>query len=130
MNKLQKSLSINAIFSGVTGLGLIIFHNAIANIFEASNSRVFWLVGVGLVFFASTILYEVKKQRLLGVLWIIIQDFPWVIGSAILLILQPFNVSSTGNYTIATIALVVFFMAINQSIALAQTDSLGQRGRK
>jgi len=130
MNTLQKALGINAIFSGISGLGLIIFHNPIANIFKASYSAVFWIIGVGLVFFASTILYEVKKQRPLAVLWIIIQDFIWVTGSVILLLMQPFNIPRTGTNTIAAIALVVLFMAINQSSALAQTDSNGQKRRK
>ena len=122
MNKLQKALSINAIFSGVTGLGLILFHKSIANLFNIGESSIFWIVGIGLVFFALTIILEIKKQRRLAIIWIIIQDFIWVIGSVILLILRPFNISNTGNNTIAIIALVVLFMAINQSIALAQSN--------
>ncbi len=129
MNKLQKALGINAIFSGTSGLGLILFHNTIANIFEVVNSSIFWIIGAGLILFATTIVYEIRKQRLLAILWIIIQDFIWVVGSAILLFIQPFNISSTGNNMIMTVALVVFFMAINQYYALAQTDNL-EKGRK
>lgn len=130
MNKLQKALGINAIFSGISGAGLILFHKAIADIFEINQSNIFWMIGIGLVFFTFTILLEVKNQRGLAVLWIIIQDFIWVIGSAILLVLPPFNISNTGNGTITVIALVVFFMAINQSKALAQMDNSNQTGRK
>lgn len=130
MNKLQKALSINSIFSMISGIGLIIFHKSIANLFNIDQSNIFWMVGIGLVFFALTILLEVKKQRYLAVIWIIIQDYIWVVGSAILLIFQPFNISSGGNNTIATVALIVFFMAINQSTALAQSKNNNERGRK
>jgi len=130
MEKLQKALSINAIFSAVSGITLVIFPNAIANIFGINQSTAFRIIGVGLIFFASTILLEIFKQRPLAVIWIIVQDFIWVIASAVLLVLQPFNISNTGNYTIAVIALLVLFMAINQSSAFAQTDSIEQKGRK
>jgi len=130
MNKLQKALSVNAIFSGISGLGLILFHRSIAKLFNIDQSNIFWIIGIGLVFFALTIILEVKKQRRLAVIWIIIQDFIWVIGSAVLLILQPFNISSTGNNTLAIVALIVFFMAINQSSALAQTNNTNEKGRK
>lgn len=130
MNKLQKALSINAIFSGISGLGLILFYKSIANLFGIEQNNIFWMIGAGLVFFALTIILEVKKQRRLAVLWIIIQDFIWVIGSAILLILHPFNISNSGNNTITIIAMIVFFMAINQSKALAQTINQDEKGRK
>jgi ribosome-associated toxin RatA of RatAB toxin-antitoxin module len=130
MNKLQKALSLNAIFSGISGIGLILFHKSISNLFNIDQSNIFWIVGIGLAFFALTILLEVKKQRHLGVIWIIIQDYIWVIGSAVLLILQPFNISNTGNNTIAIVALIVFVMAINQSTALAQSKNTNEKGRK
>ena len=130
MNKLQKSLSINAIFSGISGLGLILFHKSIAKLFNIDQSNIFWIIGIGLVFFALTILYEIKKQRQLAVVWIIVQDFIWVIASSILLILKPFNISSSGNNAIAIVALIVFIMALNQSSALAQTKDTTEKGRK
>jgi len=130
MNKLQKALIINAVFSGISGLGLILFHKSIANLFNIDQSNILWMIGIGLVFFALTILYEVKKQRRLAILWIIIQDFIWIICSAIILILQPFNLSSAGNNSIAIIALVVFFMAVNQSTALAQIKNTTEKCRK
>lgn len=130
MNKLQRALSYNATFSGITGFGLIIFHKHVANIFAASQSTVFWIIGIVLIYFASTIILEIFKQRSLAVLLIVTQDFVWVIGSVILLVLQPFNISSTGNSAIAIVALIVLFMAIKQYLALSQIDSTGVKGRK
>ena len=114
MNKLQKALRLNALFSGVSGIVLLIFHSIIANQFEVEQSTVFWIVGIGLIVFSSTIFWEIKKQRRIAVVWIIIQDLAWVIGSSVLLVFQPFVISNMGNMTIAGVALVVLLMALNQ----------------
>jgi hypothetical protein len=125
MNNLQKALRINAIFSGLSGLGLILFYKSISNLFGLEQNNIFWGVGAGLLFFALTIILEVKKQRKLAILWIIIQDFIWVIGSTTLLLLTPFSISDSGQIIIAIIALIVFLMAINQSVALSKTKENG-----
>ena len=130
MNKLRKSLSTNAIFSGVSGLTLILFNKQISILFAISQGTVFWIIGIALVLFAGTIVLEIFKQRPLAVLWIIVQDFIWVIGSILLLLLQPFDISSLGNSCIAIVAITVLFMALNQSAALAQVDSTTRKGVK
>lgn len=123
MNQLQNSLFINAIFSGLSGIVLVVFNKIIASLFGASNTAVFWIIGLALIFFAATIIYEIKRQNPIGVLLIIIQDFLWVIGSIVLLIFQPFEISITGNAIIAVVALVVLFMGMNQAKALGQIDN-------
>lgn len=126
MNKLQKSLRQNAIFSGISGIILIALNKQIANLFETTNTTIFWVIGLVLLFFASTIIYEIIKQRPIAVLWIIVQDFLWVIGSLVLIAVNPFEISKSGNSTIAIIALIVIFMGINQSKVLAQIDRRGK----
>ena len=130
MNKLQKSLRVNALFSGVSGITLIVLSKQIANLFETTNTTVFWVTGIVLLFFASTIFYEIIKQRPVAVLWIIIQDFIWVVGSMALIAANPFEISKAGNSTIAMIAFIVLFMGINQSTALAQVDSVSNKKDK
>ncbi|MEK6154697.1 SRPBCC family protein [Flavobacteriaceae bacterium 3-367] len=130
MNKLQNTLLANAIFSGMSGIGLLLFHKEIADIFSVNSSTTFWIVGIALIYFASTITYEIFKQRPITILFIIIQDILWVIGSIILLVSQPFGISITGNYIIAAIALIVFFMAIAQSKALSKVDTIDADGKK
>ncbi|MBA3986895.1 MAG: SRPBCC family protein [Flavobacteriales bacterium] len=98
--------------------------------FETTNTTVFWVIGIVLLFFASTIIYEIIKQQPIAVLWIIIQDFLWVIGSIALIAVNPFEISKAGNSTIAIIAFIVLFMGINQSKALAQVDSAGNKKDK
>lgn len=123
MNQLQKSLLTNAIFSGLSGIVLVVFNKLIARLFDTANTTVFWIIGLALIFFAATIIYEMKRQKPIGVLLIIIQDFVWVIGSIVLLIFQPFEISITGNVIIALVAFVVLFMGINQAKALGQIDN-------
>ena len=130
MVQLQKSLLTNALFSGMSGITLVALYKHIASLFDISNTSVFWIVGVALIFFSVTIVYEIRRQNPLGVLAIILQDYLWVLGSIILLITQPFEISKTGNVIIAAIALVVLLMAINQAKALAQVDSFLIKGIK
>ncbi len=127
MNTLQKALLVNAIFSTVSGLNLVIFHHSIAKLFKVNSTIVFWVVGIGLIFFAFTILLEIKKQRAQAIKMIIIQDYIWVIASTILLIFRPFNISIAGNLTIAIIAIIVLVMAVSQSKALAQTKVVKEK---
>jgi ribosome-associated toxin RatA of RatAB toxin-antitoxin module len=127
MNQLQKSLQINAIFSGLTGVLLVALNKPVASLFDTSNSSVFWIVGTGLIFFSLTIIYEIKKQQPFRVLLIIIQDFLWVLGSIMLLTLQPFEISKMGSVTIAFVAMIVLFMGFNQAKALAKIDSLSTK---
>lgn len=130
MNKLQKALGLNALFSGLSGIVLIVFNKEIASLFGTANTTVFWVIGIVLLFFASTIMYEIRKQRPIAVLWIIIQDFLWVIGSFVIITVNLFEISKTGNSTIAIIATIVLFMGVNQYKALAQIDSLENKNNK
>lgn len=120
MNRLQKALLTNAIFSGISGITLILASQKMAQLFGVTTNTPFWVVGAALIFFTITIVYEMVKQRYWAVLWIIIQDFIWVIGSAILIILNPFSISQNGILIIAGVAIVVLFMGINQAVALKQ----------
>ncbi len=130
MNRLQKSLRVNAIFSVMSGIILIAFNKQIANAFGVTSTKIFWIIGIVLIGFAGTIIFEIKKQRPVAVLWIIVQDYIWVIGSFLLIIINPFEITKAGNSSIAVIALIVLFMGINQSKALAQVDSGTQKGIK
>ncbi|MGB7392863.1 MAG: hypothetical protein WA913_00580 [Pricia sp.] len=125
MNPLQKALRSNALFSGLSGILAIVFHQPIAQWYGTENTTVFWIIGIALLYFAATITYEIFKQRPLAVWWIIIQDSLWVIGSIILLALEPFEISNLGKGLIAFVALIVLYMAIRQARALAQWNWSG-----
>lgn len=123
MNKLQTALKVNALFSGISGIILIILNQQIAKIFGIENNTIFWVIGLALVFFAITIIVEILKQRSLAILWIIIQDFIWVIGSISLLVSNIFLITPTGLTIIGIVALIVLFMGLNQAKALAEIDN-------
>jgi cytochrome c oxidase assembly factor CtaG len=114
MNSLQKALVTNATFSTTSALIMLIFSTAITNLFGLEERLPFLVVGIGLLFFAGTILFEVKRQRTKAVYWIIIQDILWVLGSVALLLLQPFGISMMGNVLIAAVAFIVLIFAIWQ----------------
>jgi len=128
MNQLQKSLFINLVFSGVSGIILFVFSNQISELFEISNSLVFKIIGIALILFALYIFFTIKKQNRLLVLSIIFQDFLWVIGSIVILIFQPFPISNIGNGLILIVALIVLFMGLNQTKALVQSSNLPKKG--
>lgn len=131
MNKLQTALKANAIFSGISGIVLIILNHQIAKIFRTENNTIFWIIGLALVFFAITIIVEIVKQRSLAILWIIIQDFIWVIGSIFLLVSNIFPISPTGLIIIGIVALIVLFMGLNQAKELAKIDNIsGKEGKE
>lgn len=121
---MEKSLRINAYFSLSSGILLIVFNNQMAKLFGTSNNSIFWIAGIALIYFAGTIIFEIKRLRPLAILWIIIQDFTWVVASFFILVVNPFEISKEGNGTIAIVALVVLFMGMNQAKALSKLDSI------
>ncbi|WP_405207494.1 hypothetical protein [Aquimarina sp. LLG6339-5] len=118
MNKLQNALRINALFSSTSGIILIILNQQIAKLFGTSNNTVFWIMGIVLIYFALTIWLEIKKQRKSAIIWIIIQDYIWVLASILLVTFNPFLITETGNLIISIIALIVLYMGVNQMIKL------------
>lgn len=130
MNAIQKSLLMNALFSSTSGALLLLFNRPVAKIFGTPNSVPFLIIGAVLLFFSATILFEIKKQRPLSILWIIAQDFLWVIASIIIVVTNYFEVSKVGNTSIAAVAFIVLFMGVNQSKALAQVDSIDNKNTK
>ncbi len=114
------------IFSGISGIILILFKNKFAKLFELTTATPFWIIGVALIFFSLTISYEVKKQNRLRIIWIIIQDTLWFFSSIYLLIFNTFHVSTSGNYAIGIVAIIVLLMAVNQAKALRKLSNIGK----
>ncbi len=130
MNKLQKYLTANALFSTLNGILSLVYQEKIEQIFKVEPSNFFFILGLLLLFFSLTIIIEIKKQRALPILWIIIQDILWVIGSIVLLVWNPFDISTEGNIIIALVALVVFLLGLGQAKGLARIDEGNKKGQK
>lgn len=130
MNTLQKYLTINAIFSTLTGIIAIAFQENIEQLFNVEPSNFFFILGILLIFFAFTIVVEIKKQRAIPVLWITTQDMLWVIGSVILIVWNPFGISTVGNIIIGAVAIVVLTCGLGQAKGLARIDEGKEKGKK
>lgn len=130
MNTLQKHLTANAVFSTSCGIIVLAFQEKVEQIFNIETSNFFFVLGILLILFALTIVIEIKKQRALPVLWITIQDMLWVIGSIILLLWNPFDISIEGNIIIGIVAFFVLQFGIGQARGLARIDEKNRRGEK
>ena len=127
---MKKALTLNAVFSALSGIILILIPERIAHFFELPLATPFWVTGVVLIFFSLTILYEIKRANPIAILWIITQDMLWVTASIYWLVFNPFGTPQNANLLIAAVGLMVLLMAINQSAALAKTDAIDGVGTK
>jgi hypothetical protein len=116
MQALQKYLNINSLFSAFSGIVMLVFSNALHRLFNIENPYVFPFIGVNLLFFAVFVFFVAKKHLANKLLINIIAtlDALWVLGSLAILLLQAFNLSSTGYLLIALVALWIAFLGYQQ----------------
>jgi cellulose synthase/poly-beta-1,6-N-acetylglucosamine synthase-like glycosyltransferase len=116
MNQLQKYLRINSIFSFASGLSMLLFSKHLNAFMQISNKIVLPVIGINLIIFGASVMCI--AQRLLPnkklVSAITLLDIAWVIGSLLLVALQPFGVSSAGNILILVVAIWIAFLAYKQ----------------
>lgn len=122
MNLLKTTLTANAVFSAFSGMLLAVFPDRFTQLFEIENALVFRVIGVILLLFAGFVFSQTKKYDNKLVKFIISQDILWVVGSALLVLLQPFGISVTGNYMIAGVAVVILLFAIGQMQGLKKLN--------
>jgi hypothetical protein len=84
------------------------------------------IIGVGLVVFASTlsvIAYSkiLNSKAISSIIWM---DWLWVVGSIIVIALNPFGISIIGLFLIGIVACVVGLFAILQGRAHKRINSL------
>jgi hypothetical protein len=123
MDLLKNTLAANATFSTASGILLSIFPEKFAELFEVNNALIFRIIGVVLLFFAGFVFSQVKKYDVKLVKFIISQDALWVVGSLLLVLLQPFGISQTGNNMIAGVAVIIFLFAVGQIQGLKQSKN-------
>ena len=120
VKRLKNTIKANAIFSSISGTLLILFPGVFADLMQVNNNLVFTIIGVGLILFVFLLIYVSTTKNINRnlVKLIIVQDWIWVLGSAILLLFNPFGISIYGNILIALIAVVVMLFAITQATNL------------
>lgn len=137
MDTLEKNLrnviKANALFSLTSGTSLLVFAETIARIMNIANANILIIIGVGLLLFVGFLLYNAYRKEInpKQVQFIILQDWLWVITSAILLAFDPFNISLMGNVIIGAVACLVMLFAILQNFlekSIRRKSSNNKRG--
>lgn len=125
MKTLKNVLLINALSSGATGIGLIVFARGVAELFGIVAYGVLW--GVGFFLFSFAVLVFVESRRYphnpRTVKLIIALDVMWVVGSLVIVLLQMFNLSGIGYLATSAVALWVAAMAYLQINGVKQITS-------
>jgi hypothetical protein len=130
---LRNALRVNAGFSLVSGLALMIAPANAADLVGYDNTGLFRAVGAGLVAFSLLVAFAGRRARLrpLEVLLISIADFAWVLGSLGLLLLFPESFSLPGFGLLSGVAAVVAIFGVAQLAGMRRwlkerTPGLGQ----
>lgn len=120
--KLKTALLANATFSSISGVTMLLFSNWISELMGIPNKWVLPIIGGGLLFFASTIVYQATRDSINSnpVKLIILQDLLWVVGSLVILVFGLFDLTIVGKILIAIVAVAVADFAFLQWWGLRQ----------
>lgn len=116
MNELKKWLTINSIFSFTSGTLMIILNQYLQNIFGTNLNFLFPLIGLNLLVFAGFVFF-ISKYYLQNKTWtyvICFLDLIWVLGTAVLFIINPSSMLQIAYLISGLVAFIVGFMAIMQ----------------
>lgn len=117
-HKLKVYLAINSVFSATCGIIMLVFTNRFNTIFDINNWYVIPIIGLNLILFSVFVWFVSRKQLTNKLLVNIISglDALWVLGSLLIILLQPFNLSKTGHVIIGIVAIWIAFLAYMQFI--------------
>ncbi len=116
MKELKKYLTINSLFSAISGLTMLLFSNDLNKLFNIYNVYVFPIIGSNLLIFAAFILFVFSRQLTNKILVTTITtlDALWVLGSFVIVSLGLFDLSQEGNILISIVAVWIAFLAYKQ----------------
>lgn len=122
---LKNILLLNAVSSGATGIGLIVFARFVAHIFGVQQLSPFYGTGIFLVAFAAFVGYESMQKpiRTARVQLISILDITWVLASMAVVLMSLFGLTMLGYGLITGVALWVAAMAYLQLKGVKQLAS-------
>ena len=117
---LKNALLSNAIFSGVSGLMLLLLPNWFAAQLGLESSKPVSEVGIMLLFFSAFLCFLVIKRqfRVWTVVPVIVADFAWVVMSGVLTMKFYPQFSQLGLTLVIVIALIVLLLADLQALGL------------
>lgn len=116
MNNLKKYLKMNSLFSGISGLIMLLFSKWLNGLFDITNEYVFQIVGVNLLVFSVCVWFVSKRylsdKKIVNLICIL--DGLWVFGSILIVVLNLFNLSYIGYFTISIVAIWIAYLGYNQ----------------
>lgn len=116
MKELKKYLTINSIFSAISGLTILLFSGSLNNLFAIDNAYIFPIIGANLLFFSAFVWYVSNKQLTHKILVNIISilDLLWVLGSFAIVGFGLFDISTSGYILISIVAIWIAFLSYKQ----------------
>jgi hypothetical protein len=123
-NLLKNALRGNAIFSILSAIVALVASGSIADLMGVDANLPFLIVGVGLVIWAVEV-FVISSQdpiRPQLVKLVIGGDLLWVVGSAALLLFDPFDFATEGKWLVLVLADVVLTFAIVQYVGLRRSQ--------
>lgn len=118
MKQLKTYLTINSIFSAISGLAMLLFTNSLNDLFGFKHPYIFPIIGLNLLVFAGFVFFvSVKQLSNKGlVTTITILDLLWVAGSFVIVAFGLFDISRAGNIFTIIVAIWIAFLAYKQFI--------------
>jgi len=115
---LRRALKGNALFSGLSGVGILIANVELSRLLGWPSCIPLVIVAVALLGFAILLTINASRQSLsLADAWTAVwMDLAWVVGSYVLLFIAPF--SKPGRWIVAIVAEVVLLFAIVQWLGI------------
>ena len=117
--KIKTILTTNALFSLTSGTLMLIAGDSFMELFPGSLTALPHILGIGLLGFAAFLMISQRKDgpSATRLFLIILMDWSWVAGSALLLILMPDFYSASGALWIIGCAIIVALLALLQGRA-------------
>ncbi len=116
MNELKKYLTLNSVFSALSGLTMLAFSSLLNDIFNIQDAYVFLVIGINLIIFSIFVWFVSSKQlgnkKLVNLICIL--DLLWVLGSLTIILLSLFDLSQNGYIIIGIVAIWIAFLAFQQ----------------
>ena len=117
---LKTVLYENSAFSLINGLIMLALPGTVAEYMGVESKMAFSVLGILLLVWAVDVFWVARRNplNLMYARLVIGGDILWVIGSAVVLLLNLFDFSTTGNWVTLIVADIVMIFAIAQYIGV------------
>jgi hypothetical protein len=121
---LRRSLQLDGVASGLTGLLLLVAAGPISTLIGVSAPVVARIVGAGLVAFAAALVWNARRATVARgeVVLTVALNVTWVVGSAVLIVLGPLTL--LGNLAVAAVAAAVLGFTVLEVVGLRRLQAV------